>query len=474
MTLAIGFHGGAETVTGSKFLVDADGKRLLVDCGLFQGLKELRLLNWQRLPFDPAKVGAVVLTHAHIDHTGYLPRLVKAGYRGPIYATPATRELAGILLLDAARLQEEDAAYANRKRFSKHHPALPLFTEADALAALRRFHSVEHGRWFEAAGIPARFHNAGHILGSAFVEIEASTDGSTETVVFSGDVGRYGAPLHSDPEPLPPCDTLVLESTYGNRLHDPTPLIDQISEPFRETIGRAGTILIPAFAVARAQVVTLLLTQLIEAGDLPPVPVHIDSPMAVDVTETYKHFLRSDELDDLGALGAGRLFPRDVTFHRTVEESRELNDLPGPRIIISSSGMLTGGRVLHHMLRLLPDAKNLLVLVGYQAAGTRGRAIQEGAKTVRMHGEDIPVRARFISVEGLSAHADSDGLMRWLHSGKSQPRTVFLTHGEPEAAAALSDRIAGEGIRTWVPKLGRQFAFDAHAHGWNPRAIKPR
>lgn len=262
MALTLGFHGGAETVTGSKYLLEAEGRRVLIDCGLFQGLKELRLLNWRRLPFDPAKVGAVVLTHAHIDHSGYLPRLVKAGFRGPIYSTPATRELADILLLDAARLQEEDAAYANRKRFSKHHPALPLFTEADALAALRQFHPVEHGRWFEAAGVPARFHNAGHILGSAFVEVTAQSGRSSETIVFSGDIGRYNAPLHSDPEPLPPCDTLVLESTYGDRLHDPTPLIDQIRGPFRQAIARGGTILIPAFAVARAQLVTLLLTQL--------------------------------------------------------------------------------------------------------------------------------------------------------------------------------------------------------------------
>jgi metallo-beta-lactamase family protein len=464
MSLTIGFHGGAGTVTGSKHLVEADGKRLLIDCGLFQGLKELRLMNWQPPAFNAASIAAVVLTHAHIDHSGYLPRLVKAGYRGPIYATPATRDLAGILLRDAARLQEEDAEYANRKGYSKHRPALPLFTEADAVAALGHFQSIEHERWFEPAGIPARLHGAGHILGSAFVELAPGG----RTVVFSGDVGRYAAPLHADPDGLVPCDTLVLESTYGDRRHDPTPVIDQIRAPFRAAIARGGTILIPAFAVARAQLVTLLLTQLIDAGDLPAVPVHIDSPMAVDVTETYQHYMRSDELDDLSARSGGRLFPRDVTFHRTVEESRKLNDLPGPRIIISSSGMLTGGRVLHHMLRLLPDPKNLLVLVGYQAAGTRGRAIQEGATAVRMHGENIPVRAQFISVEGLSAHADSDELMRWLNSAPARPRTVFLTHGEPEAAAALAARVKGEGIRALVPQLGARFASESAEGGWDP------
>lgn len=469
MTLSISFHGGVETVTGSKFLLESEGRRVLVDCGLFQGLKELRLMNWRKLPFNPAKVDAVVLTHAHIDHSGYLPRFVKEGFRGPVYSTPATRELANILLLDAARLQEEDAEYANRKRFSKHRPALPLFTEADAVAALRLFKPFEHDRWFEAAGVPVRFHDAGHILGSAFVEVTAQSGRASETIVFSGDLGRYNAPLHSDPDPLPPCDTLLLESTYGDRLHDPTPLIGQIREPFQRCIARGGTILVPAFAVARAQLVTLLLTELIESGELPAVPVHIDSPMAVDVTELYQHHARSDELDRLAASSQGRLFPRNVTLHRSVEESRRLNDLPGPRIIISSSGMLTGGRVLHHMLRLLPDPKNLLVLVGYQAAGTRGRKIQEGAKTVRMHGQDIPVRAQLLSVEGLSAHADADELIRWLHSGKTLPRTVFLTHGEPDSSAALSARIAGEGTRTRLPRLGQRFEFDAAARSWQAK-----
>jgi len=468
MPLTLGFHGGAGTVTGSKELLEADGKRLLIDCGLFQGLKELRLMNWDRPTFNPATIGAVVITHAHIDHTGYLPRLVKAGYRGPIYTTPATKELAQILLLDAARLQEEDAEYANRKHYSKHKPALPLFTEDDAMQALSHLRAVEHDEWFEPAGIPARFHNAGHILGSAFLELVGRTDGHEERIVFSGDIGRYDAPLHADPEPRVECDTLILESTYGNRKHDPTPLIDQIREPFRQAIARRGTILIPAFAVARAQIVTLLLTQLIQSGDLPAVPVHIDSPMAVDVTQTYEHYLRSDELDRIRVDGQTGLFPLNVTFHRSVEDSKKLNDLPGPRIIISSSGMLTGGRVLHHMLRILPDPKNLLVLVGYQAAGTRGRAIQEGASSVRMHGEDIPVRCQVLSVEGLSAHADADELVRWLHSGTTPPKTVFLNHGEPDSATALAGRLKGEGIRAIVPTLGQTFAFDSAGDSWSP------
>ncbi len=469
MALRLGFHGAAGTVTGSRFLLESDGRQLLIDCGLFQGLKELRLKNWEPPVFDPRALDAIVLTHAHIDHSGYLPRVVRAGFRGPIYCTPATRDLAEILLKDAARLQEEDAEYANRKGFSRHHPALPLFTEEDATAAVRLMHPVEHGLWFNAAGSTMRFLNAGHILGSAFVEAQASTGGGQQvTLVSSGDIGQYGAPLHPDPHPLPPCDTLILESTYGDRQHDPRPLIEQIRGPFRETLARGGTILIPAFAVARAQTVTLLLGQLMESGRLPTVPIHIDSPMAVDVTETYGRYLGSDELDPDLKGAHHRLFPHGVSFHRTVEESRRLNDLPGPRIIISSSGMLTGGRVLHHLRRLLPDRRNLLVLVGYQAAGTRGRALEEGAKTLRMHGEEIPVRARFITVDGLSAHADKRDLLRWLHSCPVKPRTVFISHGEPQATKALAAALQAESIQAIVPQLHQEFLFARESDSWRP------
>jgi metallo-beta-lactamase family protein len=464
MTLTLGFYGGAGTVTGSKFLLDAGGRRLLIDCGLFQGLKELRLMNWRPLPFKPSSVQAVVLTHAHIDHSGYLPRFVREGFRGPIFCTPATHELAEILLLDAARLQEEDAAYATRKGFSKHHPALPLFTEADAMAALRQFRTMDHDSWFEPAGIRACLRNAGHILGSTFVDVAAPANSGETTIVFSGDVGRYDAPLHPDPGSLPDCDTLILESTYGDRVHDPTPLIDQIREPFRQTIARGGTVLIPAFAVARAQLVTLLLTELIEKGDLPSIPVHIDSPMAVDVTETYSRYLRGDELD--APTLAGHLFPGSVQFHRTVAESQQLNNLKGPRIIISSSGMLTGGRVLHHLFRLLPDPNNLLLLVGFQAAGTRGRALLDGARSLRIHGEDVPVRCHFLAVDGLSAHGDSNELVRWVHSGNTLPKSIFLVHGEPQAAAALSKRLSSDAGEVKVPVLGEVFAFDEAERRW--------
>lgn len=471
MTLTLGFHGGAGTVTGSRTLLTTDRTRVLIDCGLFQGLKELRLLNWKPPSFDPRSVDAVLLTHAHIDHSGYLPRLVKEGFRGPIYATPATIELVRVLLRDAARLQEEDAEYANRKGFSKHETALPLFTEADVERALGQLLPVPYDEWVELeGGLRARFSNAGHILGAAHIEV-AVTDGGTDTnLVFSGDVGRYHMPLHPDPSAPPACDTLVLEATYGDRHHSDEPLIQQIRKPFIEAIGRGGTILIPAFAVARAQLVTLMLRELMESRAFPEVPIHIDSPMAVDVTRIYARYYGQPEL--AGASPDGRmepLFPKNVRFHRTVEESKQINNLKGPRIIISSSGMLTGGRVLHHLFRVLPNSRDLLALVGYQAAGTRGRALQEGARSLRIHGQDIPVRCHFVSLDGFSAHADADELLRWVTSGRALPTRVFVNHGESGASETLVKRLHDDAkIDAISPGLNERFVFDASTRSWSP------
>ena len=460
-TLTLGFHGGAGTVTGSRFLLDQGGRRLLVDCGMFQGLKELRLLNWDPTPFDPRAVDAVVLTHAHIDHSGYLPRLVKAGFRGPIYCTPATGDLVAILLRDAASIQEEDAYFANKKGFSKHRPALPLFDGRDAEAALRLVEPRSHSQPFDAAGYQVTLHDAGHILGAAFAEVRAELPGGRrQTLVFSGDLGRFDAPLHLDPSPIPACDTLVIESTYGDRQHSARPLEEQIREPFQRTLANGGTVLIPAFAVARAQLVLLLLKELMADGRLPAVPIHIDSPMAYNVTDVYAHHA-SGQLD----VAAADLFPRGVHFHRSVEDSKELNRLKGPRIIIAASGMMTGGRVLHHLERLLPDPRNLLVLVGYQAAGTRGRRLQEGARYLRMHGRDVPVGASFIQVEGLSAHADADELERWARSGPRLPRNVFTVHGEPEALKAMSERLGKLGMTALTPALNERYKLDDDG-GW--------
>ena len=458
MNPRLSFHGGAGTVTGSRHLVETDSCRFLVDAGLFQGLKKLRELNWKKPRFDPEHVDFLFLTHAHIDHAGYLPRLVKDGFRGPIYCTRATFDLAQLLLMDSAKIQEEDARYANKKGFSRHKPALPLYTSDDAAGALGFMEPVDYGEWLEPAqGVRARFLNAGHILGAAMVEVHLQTGERTIRMVFSGDIGRYDMPLHSDPDPLPDCHFLIMESTYGDREHKSAPIEEQIGEALIDCIDRKGTVLIPSFAVGRSQLVTLCLRQLIQAGRLPDVPIHIDSPMAVDATRIYSRHIKDSSLDDsLNDDGRIRLFPNNVQFHRSVDESIKLNKMPGPRIIISASGMLTAGRVIHHLRRLLPDKQNLILLVGYQAAGTRGRALLEGAKTLKMHGKDVPVRAKFRSAHGLSAHADRDELIRWLRSSKARPKTVFVTHGEPDASKALAQRIEEEiGARCFVHSVAR-------------------
>jgi metallo-beta-lactamase family protein len=463
MSHFLSFHGAAGTVTGSRFLVETGTTRFLVDAGLFQGLKKLREMNWAKLRFDPASLDFILLTHAHIDHTGFLPRLTQHGFRGPVRATRASLALSRLLLMDAAKIQEEDAAFANRKGFSKHHPALPLYTSEDAERAISLIDPLSYGDWIEpAAGVRASFSNAGHILGAATIELRLRTAGGELSIVFSGDVGRYGAPLHSDPDPVPECDVLVMEATYGDREHDQSPMADQIRDAVLTAIERRGTVLIPSFAVGRAQLVTLLLRRLIHGGELPEIPIHIDSPMAVDATRIYEQHLRDLSLDSASDEdGFGRLVPKNVQFHRTVEDSKKLNLLPGPRIIISASGMLTSGRVLHHLKRLLPEEKNLILLVGFQAAGTRGRAMMDGARTVRVHGADVPVRAGFIPISGLSAHADRAELLRWVRSQPKPPRTIFVTHAEEKASNAFARLLKSElGVRTIEPELGQRFDLE--------------
>jgi metallo-beta-lactamase family protein len=466
--MKVGFYGAAGTVTGSKFLIETDGARLLVDCGLFQGLKELRLLNWEPTPFDPRSVDAVVLTHAHIDHSGYLPRLVKAGFNGPIYCTEPTADLIEILLFDSAKLQEEDAEYANRKGYSKHHPALPLYDSDDVQRTLRHLKTVASRGQADVAGFAVRFHEAGHILGSSFLGIDEPQTG--HRFVFSGDLGRYDAPMHADPEPLPDCDTLVLESTYGDRSHPDEPMEDQVARAIRPTLARQGIVLIPAFAVARAQLLLLLLRRLMDAGRLPHVPVHLDSPMATDVTQLYRRYAEPEGLE----MERHDLYGKWLTLHRSVDESKRLNHLKGPRIIIASSGMMTGGRVLHHLQRLLPDRKNLVVLAGYQAAGTRGRKLAEGARFVRMYGGDVPVRAELARIEGLSAHADAGDLVRWVGTAGTPPRSVFLVHGEPPATAALADRLGHTGLHAILPELNQRYELVESGDWRDDRGVLPR
>lgn len=461
------FHGAAGTVTGSRHLLEAAGRRLLVDCGMFQGLKALRERNWAAPGFEPAFLDDLVLTHAHIDHTGWTPRLMQYGFKGPIHATPATAELLELMLLDAAHLQEEDAAFANKKGFSKHDPAEPLYTSIDALAALKRVRPLDYGKWrVLSPQVRFRYRNSGHILGAAFVEMRIGgavvpAGGANEgelTVVFSGDVGRYGVPLHVDPQPLPPCDVLVVESTYGDRTHEHTSVLSQIREAFRLTVHKRGVVLIPAFAVGRVQQVALILRELMDDGDLAEIPIHIDSPMAVDATAIYSHHLRDGNLDE-GLGRGGALFPRQVSLHRTVHESKMLSALEGPRVIIAASGMMTGGRILHHLVKRLPSPHNLVLLSGYQAVGTRGRLLQDGARTLRMHGQNVPVGARVGAIEGLSSHADADEIMRWTGTCRRPPRRVFVVHGEGNAPVALAARLrsAWPGAEVTVPALGDGF-----------------
>lgn len=459
------FHGAAGTVTGSKYRLATGRSEILVDAGLFQGLKRLRLLNWALPLFSPKSLDAVLLTHVHLDHTGFLPRLTGLGFRGPVFATRATIDLAGIVLRDAARLQEEDAEYANRKGYSRHRPAKPLFDTDDAERALDLLEPVDLDEWVDVArGTRARWSLAGHLLGAASVEVRAETNGGDEvSVLFSGDLGRYGQPIHPDPAPRRPSDYLVIESTYGDRLHPVQEPADEMVAPLRETLGRGGVVLVPSFALGRTQLVTLTLRRLMESGEIPEVPVHLDSPMAIDATEIYTRH-RDVQRRENGIFDGDRCLvcPREVHYHRTVEESKRLNELRGPRVIIAGSGMITGGRILHHLRTRLSDPDTLVCLVGYQAEGTRGRALADGAPTLRMHGKEVPVRARTAVLHGFSGHGDADELSRWVATEESVPAGIFVTHGEPKSARALAERL-GKETRAWVraPELGEAFSLEA-------------
>lgn len=447
--IEIGFYGAAGTVTGSRHMVMSGNERVLVDCGMYQGLKKLRLMNWEPFPFDPADLPFVVLTHTHIDHIGMLPRLVRRGFKGAVVCTPATRELAKLLLMDAAHLQEEDAAYLNRKGLSKHKPARPLFDSDDAEQALAMFTERPFDEWTEFPDrIGVRFHQAGHLLGSALVEMKVRENGSATSILFSGDLGRYDMPLYPDPDPPPEADYLLLESTYGDRRHCHDPLYDQVEKVVKQTMARGGIVIIPSFAIGRAQQIIYVLNVLMDEGRLPELPVHLDSPMAVNATKVYRAYRAEHE-------GKGELSYRNVHLHRTVDESKALNAFKGPGVLISSSGMLTGGRILHHLKRLLPDPRHTVALIGYQAAGTRGRALLGGAPTLRIHRQEIPVAARVEDMCGFSGHADVDEILRWLGQMSAPPRTTFLVHGEPESSSALADTIKQRlKWKTKVPRLG--------------------
>lgn len=441
-TSSLQFLGAAGTVTGSKHLLRVGERQILLDCGLFQGLKELRQRNWQPLPFDPRAIDAVVLSHAHLDHSGALPLLVRQGFRGPIWCTPGTRDLLRILLLDAAHLQEEEAEYANRRGYTKHTPAEPLFRAADASAVLALVESTSYGERFAVGeGIVVTLRRAGHILGSATVEVDLERE-HPRRIVFSGDLGRWGRPILRDPDPVPGADVVLIESTYGDRLHGDDPA-SELASVIRRTADRGGVVVVPSFAVGRTQELIWTLRRLEDEGRIPSLPTFIDSPMAIDVTEIYCRHPEDHNLD-MKLLMDAKLCPlccRQYHLVRTATESRALNARPGPMIVISASGMASGGRVLHHLKLRLPDERNTVLLPGFQAAGTRGRTLRDGGRSVRIHGELVPVRAEVVTVDGLSAHADQSELLRWLGGFENAPERVFVVHGESAPAEALATAI---------------------------------
>lgn len=449
MATSITFLGGAGTVTGSKYLVEHDGKRILVDCGLFQGLKTLRVRNWSPLPIDVKQIDAVILTHAHVDHSGYIPRLIKDGFRGRIYSTAATFDLCKILLPDTGYLMQEEAEYLNKRQRTKHKPALPLFTQAEAELSLQYFEPVAFNDKINLpGGISFEFSYAGHIFGAA--QIIMKCDG--KQIAFTGDIGRMEDPLLFPPAKLPGADYLVMESTYGNRLHERSSVADMLEKIICETHARGGVIVIPAFAVGRAQTLMYFLAELRKAGRIPEFPMYLNSPMAESASDLLNKYRELHRLDREQCDATCNV----VRYVRSAEESRWLNNQGGPMLIISASGMLTGGRVLHHVKAFGGDARNTILLTGFQAAGTRGEALQRGATELKIHGEYFPIRAQIHALENISAHADYQEILNWLEDCNIGPRRAFITHGEAVASDEMRRRIIDKfGWHAMVPDHGQ-------------------
>lgn len=452
----IQFLGATGTVSGSKYLIDTGETRFFVDYGMFQGPKRLRLLNWEEPPVDPTSVDHVLLTHVHIDHSGMLPALVRDGFKGKIWTTPVTAELCEISLLDAAHLQEEDARFANKMRFSKHNPALPLFTTGDAEKALKQLKSVDYGKKTSISeNTEVRFLDAGHILGSAIIEVTTRNQPPVR-IVFSGDLGRYDALILRDPTPVEDADYLLIESTYGNRTHPTEEPIGELADIINETARRGGMVIIPAFAVGRTQTLLYTLRDMKIRGVIPDLPIFVDSPMARRVTDVFCRHV--DEFDEEAQAiyretGTCPVLSDNLKFTHTKEESQKINDIRYPAIIISASGMATGGRVLHHLKYRLPDSRNTILFVGYQAMGTRGQLLRDGAKSIKMHGENVPVRAHIRNIEAFSGHADSTEILRWLGRFRKPPKMTFVVHGEEESSKALAQEIEGKlGWKTHIPE----------------------
>jgi metallo-beta-lactamase family protein len=450
-TIRLSFLGSAGTVTGSRHLVEYNGKRLLVDCGLFQGPRELRELNWKPFPIEPRSIDAVILTHAHLDHSGYLPRLAKDGFSGPIYATAATRETARLILLDSAKLQEKDAEFANRHGFSRHRPALPLYQTEDAERALDQFRvTAFHRELGIGDGASLLFRRAGHILGAATATLQLGS----KRLAFSGDLGRFDDPVMVDPEAIPDADFVIVESTYGDRIHprvDPAAMLKDVID---RTVRRGGTVVIPAFAIGRTQSLLYELWMLKMAGELELVPIYVDSPMATNATGLMAQHMDDHRLQPEVCREAFGM----ATYVRDVESSKALSSSRMPKVIVSASGMATGGRVLHHIKAFGTDPRNTILFAGFQAAGTRGRAMVDGVRDVKIHGDWIEIRAEVADLTMLSAHADWTELLRWLGGFKSAPKKTFVVHGEPASSASLRDQIEREfGWLSIVPSMGERF-----------------
>lgn len=444
--MKITFLGATGTVTGSKYLIEHGDKKILVDCGLFQGYKELRLRNWAGLPFDPATLDAVLLTHAHIDHSGYIPLLVKNGFKGKIYCSEATYALCQILLPDSGYLHEEDARRANKYGYTKHKPALPLYTEKDARDSLHQFHTVGFGTpLYLDDEVHFTLSRAGHILGASFIALADTKI----TVTFSGDLGRHHDPIMKTPAELQHTDYLLIESTYGDRLHPKTDPLEEIGEVIRSTAAKGGSVVVPAFAVGRAQSMLYYIYHLKQSGSIPDLPIFLDSPMAISATKVLCQFHNEHRLSEKLCADVCDV----ATYVNTVDESKHLETMSMPSVIISASGMATGGRILHHLKHFVVNPRNTILFTGFQAGGTRGDRMVEGEKEVKIHGQFYPVQARIENLTSLSAHADYEGILKWLRGFKKPPRKTFITHGEPAAALSLKEKIQEElGWNVVIPE----------------------